>query len=375
MKKKRIIRIQDLVGLMNALYPQALAEDWDNVGLHVGDPRDEVRRVLVALDPAEWAIEAAVEQDAQLLITHHPLIFRPLKSLQPLDEVGRTLFAAIRNRVAVFCAHTNLDRARNGLNDWLAATVGLKSWEPLLLGSGDLFKLVVFVPHDHQEAVAEALFSAGAGHIGNYDCCSFGAEGQGTYRPGAGSNPFQGEIGQLETAAEIRLETVVPQENLPRVINKMLKAHPYEEVAYDVVALGNQRPDVGLGRIGELPEAISLDDLAVKLKEVLDGTTLRVAGDGRKEMKKIAVCGGSGISVLREAARRGADVLVTGDVKYHDAQLARELGVALIDAGHFGSEHLMVRQLAATLQQAADERGLDIDFLPLEGEADLLRQI
>ena len=150
MKKKRIIRIQDLVGLMNALYPQALAEDWDNVGLHVGDPRDEVRRVLVALDPAEWAIEAAVEQDAQLLITHHPLIFRPLKSLQPLDEVGRTLFAAIRNRVAVFCAHTNLDRARNGLNDWLAATVGLKSWEPLLLGSGDLFKLVVFVPHDYQ---------------------------------------------------------------------------------------------------------------------------------------------------------------------------------------------------------------------------------
>jgi dinuclear metal center YbgI/SA1388 family protein len=368
--KERIVRIQDIVGLLHGLYPPALAESWDNVGLQAGDPAARVERVLVCLDPSEAALAEAERLGAQVLISHHPLLFQPLKRLSPQDETGRVLFRAIRAGIAVISAHTNLDRGRDGLNDWLAALLGLQRAEPLALGGDNLLKLAVFVPAGYEDHVAAALFEAGAGRVGRYDGCSFRADGIGTFRPGEGTSPFIGRTGMPERVREVRLETILPRELQNRVVRRMLKAHPYEEVAYDLVPLSNDRPDVGLGRIGCLDQPVHLDAFAARVKERLAVAAVRVVGQADHRVRKVAVCGGSGASLLGEAERRGADVLVTGDVKYHEACGARARGLALIDAGHFGTERIMVEHLAAVLRREAAGRRLEVEFAELKGEED-----
>lgn len=373
--KQRIVRIHDLVGLLNALYPPTLAEDWDNVGLQVGDPRAQVSKVLVCLDPTEQALQTAVDQGAEALLCHHPLIFKPLRSLTPGDEAGRILFAAVQQQIAIIATHTNLDRASNGLNDWLAAVLGLSECRPLLGGDDQLVKLVVYVPAGYEDQVAEALFKAGAGTIGNYDSCSFRTEGIGTFHANDGCSPFMGRVGERSSVRELRLETVVPKELLNRVIDRMVRAHPYEEVAYDLVPLANRRKEIGLGRIGRLTQATTLATFAETVKEKLQVEALRIVGNDQGSVSKVAVCGGSGASLLKEAARQGADVLVTGDVKYHEARNAASLGLALIDAGHFATERLMSGHLAKTMAQAATARGLNIDFLEIKGEEDPFKTV
>jgi dinuclear metal center YbgI/SA1388 family protein len=365
-----IVRIHDLVGLLNALYPPALAEGWDNVGLQVGDPRAQVSKVLVCLDPSELALQAALDQGAEALLCHHPLIFKPLHHLTPNDETGRILFAAVQQGIAIIAAHTNLDRADNGLNDWLAAALGLSDWRPLLGGDDPLVKLIVYVPAGYEGQVADALFKAGAGQIGNYDNCSFRSEGIGTFHANDGCSPFMGKVGERSSVRELRLETVVPQGLVSRVVERMTRAHPYEEVAYDLVPLANRRKEIGLGRIGRLAQTTTLADFAATVKEALQVETIRVVGNHQGSVSKVAVCGGSGASLLKEAARQGADVLVTGDVKYHEARNAASLGLALIDAGHFATERLMAGHLAEIMGQAAEARGLNIEFLELKGEED-----
>lgn len=370
MTRQKIVRVQDVSGLLNQLYPLSLAEDWDQVGLQVGDPVAEVERVMVCLDVEEKQVFAAIEQGAQMIIAHHPLIFRPLKRITPQDEAGRALFAALRQGVAVFCAHTNLDRAKNGLNDWLAARLGIVQSFPLEQLVGQLLKLVVYVPQGHEEQVATALFSAGAGHIGHYDHCAFQSSGTGRFRPGASTNPFIGQPGIDEKTAEIRLETVIPAALSARAVQKMCKAHPYEEVAFDLYPLANQRRDAGLGRIGLLPAPMAASDFFAHVKQQLAVDTLRVAGPQDRPIHKLAVCGGSGASLMSEALRQGADCLVTGDVKYHDAQRARSEGLTLVDAGHFGTEILMVQHLSEELTRVAEERQWPVEFIQSKGEQD-----
>jgi dinuclear metal center YbgI/SA1388 family protein len=366
-------RIQDLVGLIHKLYPPELAADWDNVGLQVGDPNAPLERVLVALDPCLAAVQAARDAGAQALVTHHPLIFHPIKRLTPEDAVGQVLWTAARDGVAIISAHTNLDCAVDGLNSWLAELLGVQQDSPLQPVAGDYLKLVVFVPSEHEQSVAGALFSAGAGHIGNYDECSFRSRGEGTFRPGQGATPFIGVVGQREQLEEVRLETIVPKRKLARALEKMHKAHPYEEVAYDLVPLQNQVPGAGLGRIGRLEQATTLDAFAGRVKSTLGCDHLRLTGDGDRTVHKIALCGGSGAGLLQTAQRQGADVLVTGDVKYHDARLAEDLGIALIDAGHFATEKLMIKQVADSLREAAQQRHWDIVFKAYTGEVDPFR--
>ncbi|WP_305042095.1 Nif3-like dinuclear metal center hexameric protein [Geoalkalibacter sp.] len=374
MKKAKFPRVQDLLGLLNGLAPAALAEEWDNVGLHLGDPLDEVRRILVALDPTAAVVEQAVAAEAQLLVSHHPLIFRPLKALTSADDSGRALLRAARAGVAVICAHTNLDRARGGLNDWLAQVLGLGQVKVLQAGAGELFKLVVFVPRGYEDAVAAALFEGGAGHIGDYDQCAFHGAGSGTFRPGSQTDPFIGRAGGArETVGEVRLETVVPREHLNRALQRMLKAHPYEEVAYDLLALHNRRADMGLGRLGRLAAPLSLDAFALQVKAALGCASLRLVGDGAQVLSKVAVCGGSGASLIGEALRQGADVLVTGDVKYHEAQQALSQGLALVDAGHFATERLMVPRLADFLRQGLAAQGWTTEVREAQGERDPFR--
>jgi len=376
MKGTKTPRIQDLVGLLHRAYPPGLAESWDNVGLQVGDPVAEVTNVLVSLDPSLEALEAARKTGAQAILSHHPLIFRPLKSLTPTDETGRIIFQAIQNGIALLAAHTNLDRARNGLNDWLAQELELESPVPLNSGeAGDLFKIVVFVPVGHEGQVAEAMFEAGAGHIGGYDRCSFRCTGTGTFRGGEGTQPFLGKKGVVEQAPEIRLETVVPRERLGKVLEKMQKAHPYEEVAFDLIPLANRRPGIGLGRIGRLVKPVRLDSFARRVKKRLGTGSVRLVGNPATMVSKVAVCGGSGAGMIGEAVRQGADVLVTGDLKYHEARQAEESRLGIIDAGHFATERLMAGRLADTLNRAAKEASLEISFTVLEQETDPFRTL
>ena len=366
-------RIQDLVGLIHKLYAPELAEDWDNVGLQVGDPGRPLDRVMVALDPGLEAVEAARDAGAQALVTHHPLLFKPVKRLTPDDAVGKVLWTAVRDDVAIISAHTNLDCAVDGLNSWLAQKMGVEQAVPLQAVAGDYLKLVVFVPVGHEDAVADALFSAGGGQIGAYDQCSFRSSGEGTFRPGPGTQPYIGTVGQREKTEEVRLETIIPKRKLLRVLEKMQKAHPYEEVAYDLLPLQNQVPGAGLGRIGRLAQQASLGEFAARVKESLGCDHLRLIGADQMPVRKVALCGGSGAFLLQTAHRQGADVLVTGDVKYHEARQAEELGIALIDAGHFATEQLMIEQVTQSLQAAARQLNWGVAFEAYAGEEDPFR--
>lgn len=370
---KRSPRIHDLIGLLNTLFPPELAEDWDNVGLQVGDPSALLVKGLVALDPGMEAITAVSDSSAQVLITHHPLLFHGLKRLTPDDESGRIVWSAIKNGIAVISVHTNLDSAQPGLNTWLAERLGILEAEPLKPVAGQLLKLVVYVPVEHAEQLMDDLFAAGAGSVGDYDQCSFQVPGTGTFRPGPEATPFIGERGRREHVQEIRLELVVPRSRLSKVLQRLFKVHPYEEVAYDLIPLVNQQTDAGLGRIGRLPEPQPLQAFVAQVKAALGCASLRVVGRQDLPVSKVAVCGGSGGGLIPAASRAGADVIVTGDVKYHEARSAEALGIAVIDAGHFATEQLMIAELTQLLNHSAGVRGWEVSFEAFSKETDPFR--
>ena len=337
--------------------PLHYAEDWDNPGLQTGERSKEIRKVMIALTPGEAAVQAAVEAGVDMLLTHHPLIFKPVRQINSDTTLGRTLLALIRNDINLYCAHTNLDIANGGVNDVLAAALHLQDVKPLAdIVQETCYKVVVYVPVGYEEIVRQAICKAGAGCIGNYSGCTFQAKGTGTFLPGEGTSPFIGEAGRMEYADEYRLETIVPQAALSAVIKAMEDAHPYEEVAYDVFRLENGGAARGIGRVGTLPEAMSL-------AEFLDFTGLQLScdhlsyqGDLNRQIKTVALCGGSGISYLKAAQKAGADVYLTGDMKYHDGQTASELGMCVVDAGHFGTERLITEALAEfTRKQGVEE--------------------
>lgn len=371
MTKEKSARLSDVIGLLNRISPPDLAEDWDNVGLQVGDPDAVVERILVCLDAEKTAFDVARRLDVQLIITHHPLIFRPLKRLSRVDATGALLWRAVEQKVAVVAAHTNLDRANDGLNDWLARRLGLLQVKPLERPKTDSYrKLVVYVPQGHEAAVMEAVFAAGAGQIGAYDRCSFRTSGTGTFRGGEGTDPFIGTSGVFEEAQELRLETIFPVALQERVLARMIKAHHYEAVAYDLIPLENPRGDVGLGRIGKLEQPISLTELARQVKQKLELSALRIVGEGNRMVSKVAVCGGSGMVTYADAVRGGADCLITGDVKFHEAQQAHQTGVAVIDAGHFGTEKIMIAELARRLRTLATEHHYTLEVFENTEEHD-----
>ncbi len=328
-----------IIGLMKRLAPESIAEGWDNPGLQLGAPSAKVKRILVAVDPVEEVAREAVDRKVDMLITHHPFFFDAVKTLREDRPAGRIAALLIRNGIALYCAHTNLDNARGGINDYLAEFLGIegiKTLEPLK-GLG-YEKIVVFVPAGYEDRVASSMAEAGAGWIGNYSHCTFRSRGTGTFMPRENTDPFIGEKGKLEQVDEYRLETIVPAEDTGQVIEAMLDAHPYEEVAYDVYPLKNGRWDMGPGRTGTLTEAVPFGEFVKTVKDALDLEQVRCTGSPDRRVERVALCGGSGGSLIDAAAAAGADVFITGDVKHHDAHRARELGMALIDAGHYGTE-------------------------------------
>jgi dinuclear metal center YbgI/SA1388 family protein len=342
---------------MERLAPKHYAEPDDKIGLQVGSVRKEVRTVLVALDVTPEVVAEAAELGAELIIAHHAVIYRPLAHLQTDTPAGALAAELLRRDMAVYVAHTNLDSAEGGMNDWMAEALGLSNLQVLREAHTDkLYKLVVFVPKGHENKVRDAMFSAGAGWIGNYSHCSFNVEGTGTFLPREGSDPFIGRTGKLETAEEVRIETVVPQSVRGKVVAAMLKAHPYEEVAYDLYAIDLKGRSFGLGRVGELPAAEPLDAFAERVKRALDVPFVRVVGPADKPIRKVAVLGGSGSRFIGNARFAGADVLVTGDIDYHTAHDAAAAGLALVDPGH-NAEKIMKRKVADWLQRRAEEEG------------------
>jgi len=286
---------------------------------------------------------------------------------------GRVLFQAIKQDIAVVSAHTNLDRAADGLNDWLAERLGVKEAIPLESPeSGYYSKLVVYVPLGHEVEVRDAILDAGAGCIGAYDHVSFSSQGVGTFRGNQGTQPFIGTPGTIESTKEVRLETIVPGSRINKAVSRMLKAHPYEEVAYDLIPLANGRLDIGLGRVGQLEKALSLQQFAEQVKTALHLSSLKIVGDLERKISRVAVCGGTGMSLFSAAVRHGADCLVTADIKFHEAQRARAEGITLIDAGHFATEQIMVIELSKRLRNILSEQKFGVEVIEMTAESDPL---
>ncbi|WP_338826197.1 GTP cyclohydrolase 1 type 2 [Moorella thermoacetica] len=347
----------EIIAIMEALAPPELAAGWDNVGLMLGSPEAEVRRVLVCLDVTPSVADEAAARAVNLIISHHPLFFRPVKNLRFDEPVGELVRRLLQDNIMVYSAHTNLDSADLGVSYHLASRLELEDIRVLVPTHREkYYKLVTFVPEDHEKVVREALTRAGAGWIGNYSDCTFRVAGTGTFMPLAGTRPYTGEEGKLAEVKEYRLETIIPTGRLPEVLRALLKAHPYEEVAYDVYPLANEGPAQGIGRTGVLPQAATLEEFALRVKEALGAGRVNLVGDRERKVKRVAVCGGAGSDVMAAARDAGAEVLVTGDLKYHEARTAQAMGLAVVDAGHFATERLIVPALVTYLQEQLQER-------------------
>lgn len=359
------VKVKDIMGVMEGIAPDKLAEGWDHPGLAIGDPEREVKKVLVALDVIEPVIEEAKTIGAEMIVTHHPmLLFKKIESITTENALGRRIYNLIENGIAAFSAHTNLDIAQGGTNDVLAEQAGLEHLELLEETWAQAFKkIVVYVPVGYEDAVRSAMCEAGAGHIGAYSRCTFGTQGKGTFLPLEGTNPFLGEQGKLEIADEIRLETIVPVEQVNGVVKAMISAHPYEEAAYDIYPVEQKGRREGIGRMGELPEAVPFRDFAAMLKEKLGLDSIRLVGDPDKMVKRVGLCTGAGVGFVSLAAAKGCDAYLTGDIKYHEAQEAVEKGIAVVDVTHYASEVLIVPVLQRKIAEAAKENGWELEVV------------
>ncbi|MCL6637689.1 MAG: Nif3-like dinuclear metal center hexameric protein [Alicyclobacillus sp.] len=362
---KTLVRVADVVAVLDRLAPPALAFAGDRIGLQVGRMDKPVQRVWLALDPYPQVIGEAVRHQVDLLITHHAQIFRPLTQVNTATARGAALAEALAHGLTVYNAHTNLDVAAGGVNDVLAELFGLRAVQVLHeTGRERLYKLVVYVPADHRMAVLDAVCAAGAGHLGNYSHCTFSTAGEGTFLPEAGAHPYLGAVGRLEQVAEQRLETVVPESRFNEVVAAMRAVHPYEEVAYDVYALELPGPSYGLGRVGELPEPMPLAAWAERVRQVLGLAGLRYAGPAEKSIRRVAVVGGSGGRYTADALRHGADVLLTADCDHHTVAEAVQDGLAVVDATHAALERPVLRKVQAELQAAFPNLEITVAEVP-----------
>lgn len=322
---------------MEDFAPPALQEGYDNSGVQCGNVLLPARGALLCLDVTEEVLAEARRKKCNLIIAHHPLIFSPLKRLTGASYVERILMTAIKQDICIYACHTNADNVQTGVNHKFAGKLGLINTRILQQKKGLLKKLVTFVPKDHAEKVRNALFGAGCGEIGNYDSCSYNLEGKGTFRANEKANPFVGRKNELHFEAETRLETVFEIYKESQVVRALHKAHPYEVVAYDIYPLDNRHPAVGSGMVGELPKAVDEQKFLLQVKETFACGSVRHTKLLGKKVKKVALCGGSGSFLLRDAIAAKADVFITGDFKYHQFFDA-ENKLVIADIGHYESE-------------------------------------
>lgn len=353
----------EIISLFEQWSPKRFAEDWDPIGLHIGQLNRQVKKVLITLDVNEAVIDEAINTGVNLIIAHHPPIFRPMKHIWTDTPQGRLIEKCIKNDIAVYAAHTNLDVAPGGVNDLLADQLDLQDvqvMEPTL--SDPLYKLAVFCPEDHAEDLRAVLAQAGAGAIGDYVGCSFSSTGTGRFTPAEGADPFIGQVGKGEAVSEERIEVILPGPMRAKVLKAMLAGHPYEEPAYDFFVLDQRTEEYGLGRIGKLEKVMSLEEFALSVKKAFDVPAVRVVGDLKKQVRKVAVLGGSGSKYIRAAKRKGADVFVTGDMDFHSAQDAELMDLGIIDPGHH-VEKVMIEGVADKMEAMCAAKGYDVQFI------------
>ncbi len=332
------MRIKDISRYLEGLAPLSFQESYDNSGLLIGDREKEIKSALITLDVTSEVLQEAIGTGAGLIIAHHPLIFSGLKKLTGSSAVERIVLKAIKEDIAIYAAHTNMDAIPDGVNSYLCGKLHLKNIRVLRPVEQSLFKLVTFIPETHLEIVRKSLFSAGAGSIGKYDQCSFTQSGKGSFRGGKDTHPFVGEKRKLHFENEIRLETVFPAHLKQRIIQALINAHPYEEVAYDIYPLANKYKMAGMGLIGELKNTIEEKELLKKIKSILGSQVIKHTAFLGKRVKIVAVCGGSGSFLLNDAIKQQADIFISGDFKYHEFFNA-ENKILIADAGHYETEH------------------------------------
>ena len=362
--------VKSICELIEEVAPLALQESYDNAGLLVGDSQMEVTSALVCIDITEVVIDEAIQKKCNLIISHHPLIFSGLKRLVGQNEVQRCVQKAIKNDIAIYAAHTNLDNVLTGVSGKMAEKIGLNNVQILQPKQNALLKLITYMPKIHTFAVREALFEAGAGQIGNYDSCSFNTEGTGTFKANEKAQPFVGNIDEIHSEPETRIEVILPEYLKFKVLEALLKTHPYEEPAYDFISLKNDWIQVGAGIVGELDEAEDELVFLNRIKSIFNVSSIRHTNFLNKKIKSVALCGGSGSSFLTDAISAGADVYISGDFKYHEFFEA-ENHILIADIGHFESEQftkdiffeIITKKMPTFAVQISDSKTNPINYL------------
>ncbi len=344
------MKINDITNILENLAPPSLQESYDNAGLLVGDRAAVCTGIIVSLDVTKEVVQEAIRKNCNLIVAHHPIVFKGLKRFTGANYVERTIIHALKNNIAIYAIHTNLDNILTGVNHKIAEKIGLQNCKVLLPKEGILKKLVTFCPTKNSEEVRNALFEAGAGAVGKYEECSFNLEGQGSFKAGKETNPHVGEKGERHYEEETRMEVLFPAHLQSNVLKSLRAAHPYEEVAYYINTLDNVRDDVGSGLVGELPEEMPEEDLLKLLKKKFSLSVIRHTPLPGKKIKKVALCGGAGIFLLKNALAADAQIFITGDIKYHEFFDA-DNKILLADIGHFESEQFTIELLTELLQQ------------------------
>ena len=342
--------VQHITDFLENRYPLSLQESYDNCGLTYGHKQTEVKGVLISLDVTEKIVDEAIRKKCNLIISHHPVIFKGLKRINGSNMSERVIELCIKNEIALYAIHTNLDNHKEGVNKRIADKIGLLNTHILAPKKGTLIKLSVFVPREATQKLSDALFEAGAGSVGNYSECSFQSSGYGTYRPNKSARPAKGQINEKSTEAEIKVEVLVPLDRIGKVLHAMKLNHPYEEVAHDIVPLGNEQQDMGSGMIGELEKSMPAELFLKKIKKIFGAGVVKHTALIHKNVKKIAVCGGTGSFLIENAKRKKADIFISSDLKYHEYFDANE-ELIIVDIGHYESEQFTVHLIYENLKE------------------------
>ena len=344
------MKISDITYFLESLAPASLQEHYDNAGLIVGNNGWDCQGILCSLDATEEVVKEAISRKCNLVVAHHPIIFGGLKKINGKNYVEKSVIAAIKNDIAIYAIHTNLDNILSGVNGKIAGMIGLQNTAILLERENTLKKLFTFAPVDKAEQVRNAIFKAGGGYIGNYTECSFNAEGTGTFLAGEGTDPYVGKIGKQHQESEMKIEVIFPAWLENSIVTAMKSAHPYEEVAYDIINLANRHPGIGSGLIGDLPKATDEFEFLRHLKTIFNLKVIRHTPLLNKPVRRVALCGGAGSFLVAKATSAGADIYVTADMKYHEFFDANGRMV-IADIGHFESEQFTIDLLAEILEQ------------------------
>jgi len=363
------MKVKNLLNNLDKIAPFFLQESFDNSGIQFADIDAPVTKILLSLDVTQGVLDEAIEKKANLIIAHHPLLFSPLKQIT--KQKNPLLYQAITHKINLVAFHTNFDLAEKGLNDYVANLLGIKKIAPLQSSSEKIFKFSVYAPIQYADKVSQAIFKAGAGKIGKYTETSFNISGKGTFKPMKGTNPFIGKIGEKEEVQETKIETVVPERDLDSVVQAMKSVHPYEEPAYDAYEL-KTKPSYGIGIFGEIDKEVEISKFSLEVKNRLQARYIRLIKSNEQKIKRVALCTGGGGSLLEQANNKGADLYITGDITYHTALRAKELGLNVLDVEHFDTEKFFVEALYNQLVKLGISKDILIKSKKMESPYEIL---